>query len=77
MTQEEWRKRFSEQLVNNMKKRGLNQSHLAERSGLSVSRISDYVNMRATPSVHAVINIAYALDTSIRELVDFDKRICT
>jgi transcriptional regulator with XRE-family HTH domain len=75
MTQTEWRRIFSNNLVDILREKGMSQAQLARDSGLSVSRISDYINMNATPTVFAIINMAYALDLDVNELVDFDDRI--
>lgn len=75
MTQEEWKKRFKTRLNDLLDDRNMSQTILARISGLSVSRISDYINMKAVPSIFAIINIAYAFDVSIGELIDFDERI--
>ena len=75
MTQKEWKEIFSGNLADILKERGLSQSKLARDSGLSVSRINDYISGNVTPSIFAVINLAYALDMSVSELVDFDEPI--
>lgn len=75
MTQQEWREQFSNRLVDALKGSNINQSKLARDSGLSASRISDYINKRATPTIFAVINISYALNVSVSDLIDFDERI--
>ncbi len=75
MTQREWQNIFADNLESILIEKGMNQSQLARDADLSVSRISDYVNKRAVPSVFAIINMAYALDMSIDELVDFDERV--
>lgn len=75
MTQLEWREKFRERLIHILKAKRINQTKLAVDSGLSVSRISDYINLKATPTIFAVINIAYALNMSVGELIDFDERI--
>jgi transcriptional regulator with XRE-family HTH domain len=75
MTQTDWRDTFAGNLVDILKNRGMTQTQLAQDSGLSVSRISDYINKRATPTIFALINMAYALDMDVCELVDFDERI--
>lgn len=75
MTQREWQHIFADNLDSILLEKGMNQSQLARDAGLSVSRISDYINKRAVPSVFAIINMAYALDMSIDELIDFDERI--
>lgn len=75
MTQFEWQRTFGDNLASILEEQGMNQSQLARDAGLSVSRISDYINKRAVPSVFAIINMAYALDMSIDEFIDFDERI--
>ena len=75
MTQNEWRRIFSNNLMDILDEKGMSRSQLARDTGLSISRISDYINERATPTIFAIINIAYALDMDISELVDFDERI--
>lgn len=75
MTQLDWRRTFSNNLVDILQEKGMSQSQLARDAGLSVSRISDYINMHATPTVFAIINMAYALDMDVSELIDFDDRI--
>lgn len=75
MTQKEWQKKFSEKLTTILRDRGMKQSRLAEQSGLSDSRISDYIKMRSVPTIFAVMNMAYALDVNISDLVDFDERV--
>ena len=75
MTQTEWRNIFGDNLASILEEIGMSQSQLAREAGLSVSRINDYINKNATPTIFAVINIAYALDLSVSELVDFDECI--
>lgn len=75
MTQAEWRELFADNLVELLNEQGVSQAQLARDAGLSVSRISDYVNGNATPTIFAIINIAYALDLDVSELVDFGERI--
>lgn len=75
MTQSEWRNIFGNNLIDILHEKGMTQSDLARDTGLSVSRISDYIHETATPTIYALINIAYALDMDVGELVDFDERI--
>lgn len=75
MTQTEWRDIFGSNLASILEEKGVSQSQLAKDAGLSISRISDYVNGRATPTIFAIINMAYALDMDIGEFVDYDERI--
>ena len=75
MTQSDWRDIFADNLSGILQEQGMAQSELARDTGLSVSRISDYINKKTTPTVFAIINMAYALDVDVNELVDFDERI--
>lgn len=76
MTQIEWKNIFGDNLAAILEEKGISQARLARDAGMSVSRINDYINKNATPSIFAIINIAYALDIDVGELVDFDERIC-
>lgn len=76
MTQIEWKHIFGDNLAAILEEKGISQARLARDAGMSVSRINDYINKNATPSIFAIINIAYALDIDVGELVDFDERIC-
>lgn len=75
MTQTEWKNIFGDNLAEILREKGMTQSQLAMDAELSVSRISDYINKRAVPTIFAIINIAYALDTDVGDLVDFDERV--
>jgi transcriptional regulator with XRE-family HTH domain len=75
MNQERWKKTFGENLVDILKEKGMTQYQLAKDAGLSKSRVSEYINGVTTPSIFAIINMAYALDIDVGELVDFDERV--
>lgn len=75
MTSFEWQAKFSDRLKHLMEQQGISQNRLARYSGLSVSRINDYVKGRSVPTVYAIINMAYALDITPGKLVDFNERI--
>lgn len=75
MTQGEWKQIFAENLIDILNDKGMSQRQLAIDSGVSPAMISDYVNGVRMPGLPAVINMAYALDMDICELVDFDERI--
>jgi transcriptional regulator with XRE-family HTH domain len=75
MTQEEWRKMFGRNLASILQEKGMSQYQLAKDTGLSNSRISDYINGRSTPTIFAIINMAYALDMDVGEFVDYDDRV--
>lgn len=75
MTQLEWKKTFGDNLNAILQDFGMNQSEFARETGLSSSRISDYINGRAAPTVFALINMAYVLDVDMNDFIDFGDRI--
>ena len=75
MTQEKWKRIFADNLVDILSDRGMSQRQLAADSGISTSMISEYINGVRMPGLAAAINMAYALDMDVGELVDFDERI--
>lgn len=75
MTQREWQEIFASNLTSILRERGMSQNQLAREAGVSVSRISDYVNKSAVPTIFTVINIAYALDLDVSDLIDFGETI--
>jgi transcriptional regulator with XRE-family HTH domain len=75
MRQEEWKKVFASNLIDILKEKGMTQRELAMDSGLSTATISEYINGIRMPGLAAAINMAYALDMDVGELVDFDEPI--
>lgn len=75
MTQSEWKRVFARNLVDILNERGMSQRQLAIDSGISPAMISEYINGIRMPGLAAAINIAYALDMDVSDLVDFDERI--
>ena len=75
MTTYEWQDIFKDNLLEILEDRGMTQRDLAEDSDLPVATIANYTTKRATPSIKAIINMAYALDVSVDELIDFGDRI--
>ena len=75
MTLKDWTDNFGETLAEFLDDRKMSQLELSEYSGVSVGSISSYVNKRAQPGVKAIINIAYALDVDVSELIDFGDTI--
>lgn len=71
MTELEWLEIFSTNLRELLEERGFTQRDLAIASRLSDSTISDYIHGQKIPGLRAIINIAYALQISIDELIDF------
>lgn len=68
ITDENTRELFAANLVDLMQSRGFSQRSLAERTGLSVGVISNYLNKRTTPTVSAAYKLAMALECSIGDL---------
>lgn len=75
MTEVEWLDIFASNLASTMKDGGFTQVELAEESGLAQSTISSYLNKQKLPGIKAVLNISYALDCEVGELIDFDEFI--
>lgn len=75
MSEVEWLDEFGDNLIGLMNRARMSQRSLANATGLSEGTISKYINGQQMPGIKAVINIAYALDCSIDDLVDFCDRI--
>lgn len=75
MTLDEWKDVFGDNLASILKEKKMSQSQLAKYSGVSTGMISDYINKRSVPGMTAAINMAYALDVSLKDFVDFDEPI--
>ena len=75
MTQGTWKNMFGDNLDSSMRERGFSQKQLSRDSGVSIGAISDYVNKFTAPSIFAVINMAYALDVEVDDLIDFGEQI--
>lgn len=75
MSETEWLLYFSDCLYDIMRERKISQRELAERSGLSDSTISKYINGTQIPKGTALVNIAIALDCSLDELMNFGELI--
>ena len=75
MSEVERLKIFGDNLNELLGEKGVTQSELAEETGLSESSISCYMHKTKMPGVKAIINLAYALNCSIDELIDFGETI--
>lgn len=75
MTEVEWLATFSEELKTCLKERNMTQRELADKSGLAESSISEYIKGHKLPGIKAAINMSYALNMDIGELVDFGQRV--
>lgn len=75
MSEVEWIDIFGDNLVDMLKEYKMSQRELADAAGLTESAISNFIHKRRAPSFKAIINIAYAFDCSIDELIDFGDQI--
>lgn len=71
MTEHEWLDIFGDNLVSLMRDWNMSQSELSQRSGVSQSSISAYINKRKMPGVKALINIADVFDVSLDDFMNF------
>lgn len=71
LEEDTWRLNFSKSLVSKMRKLGVSQDTLSERTGISRITISKYINCKATPSTYNVYKITKALKCSVSELTNF------
>ena len=76
MTQDEWKEKFGKRLITVLKEKNMKQSELAKMSGVSSSRVSEYISMKSVPTIFAIVNMADALDMTVEELVDCDELVC-
>lgn len=75
MNELEWMRCFSKKLRELLEYTNMTQMDLAIESGLSTSMISRYINCITMPRASAIVNLAYALNCSVDELVDFGSKI--
>lgn len=75
ITEQEWLNHFANVVRSAMERRGYTNKLLAEKARLSESSISQYLNARQMPNLRAVINLAYALQLSVDDLMDAGGRI--
>lgn len=61
----EWQIYFSEMLKCLLKLKGMTQSELANKIGVTEVSISRYINMERIPKITTVIDISKALDVDI------------
>lgn len=67
----EWISIFGDNLIDIMDEKGYTQEQLANETGLTQSTISKYINKKQMPSIKAIVNLAYALDCTTDELIEF------
>ena len=75
MTEDEWLDKFADKLTTMMYRRGYNQTSLSNVTSISRSTISKYLNATQMPTARSIINLSYALDCRVDELIDFGHMI--
>lgn len=71
MNELEWTDMFSKNLRYLMDKDYMTQDELAEATGISQGTISRYLSGITKPGIRALLNISYALNCNVNELIDF------
>lgn len=69
MRKEEWLYDFIKNLRAMMEKKRMTQIELAKKSNLTRKTINKYVNGQQYPSAIAIINLAYALECDLSDLI--------
>lgn len=75
MTKEGLKQTIGVNIRDMLEEAGITQNELSEETGISRSTISHYINGDKLPNVNNLINIAYALDCEITDLLDMYCRI--
>jgi transcriptional regulator with XRE-family HTH domain len=75
MTLKEWTEVFGDNLSELMEEKHITQRQLANMSGLSLGSINAYIHHQSQPGIKAIINLSYALDVDLNELLDFGDTI--
>lgn len=75
MSELEWMDIFGDNLKSLLEEQWMSQQELADATGISKSTISRYINKQCMPSVAALVNIAYALNCEIDDILYFGDRL--
>ena len=71
MSEAEWLDIFGDNLADMLYDAKMSQRELADAAGLSEASVSSYINKQRLPGIKAIVNISYALDRDVSELIDF------
>ena len=71
MSQQEWLDIFGDNLVSILEEQRISQKELSRLTGLSESTISRYINKLQMPNMRAIINISYALNWSLEDMLNY------
>lgn len=75
MSKIEWMEIFSGNLRELMKEQEYTQRELSENSGIPESSICRYLKAERIPSATVILNLSYALDCDVVDLIDFGDTI--
>lgn len=75
MTEVEWIDIFANNLRDILKDRKMSQKELANEIWVSEATISRYINKQRMPSIKHILEISYALNVDVNELIDFGEPI--
>ena len=75
MSEAEWLDIFGDNLREMIAEQGMTQADFADEIGVTEATVSYYVNKKKMPGIKAIVNMAYVLNISIDELIDFGDRI--
>ena len=73
MTEQRWNQEFAKKLRYKLDSQGIDQRRLSNLSGISEAAISRYLAGTQTPKVYALTQIAKALNSSLYELIPFER----
>lgn len=69
MTTNEWKHIFATRLKNKMNEKGMTQTELAMKSGVSRATINHYLLEQRIAKIDVILNMAKVLECSVDELV--------
>lgn len=75
MTEVEWIGIFANNLRDILKDRKMSQKELANEIWVTEATISRYINKQRIPSIKHILEISYALNVDVNELIDFGEPI--
>lgn len=75
MTKKEWINHFGDNIKKIIDESGMTKKEIAEKTYLTESAISRYINKKRVPSVKAVVNLSVVLGVSIKELIGFANHV--
>lgn len=71
MKKKEWINHFGDNLKRIIDESGMTRKEISEKTYLTESILSRYINKKSAPSVKAVVNLSIVLGVSIKELIGF------